>query len=303
MYHRPVLLEASIDLMAVIPGGTYVDVTFGGGGHSRKILDLLGSDGRLIAFDRDPDARANAWEDDRLTIIPQDFRHIKRELHSRGISEVDGILGDLGVSSHQFDEPGRGFSFRFEAPLDMRMNPDEELTAAELLNTANEKRLLGIFREFGELSNAKQVADRVLRFRAEKEIQTTGHLEDALKDCIPAKRRSKFLAQVYQALRIEVNHEMEALQALLESSLGLLKPGGRLVVISYHSLEDRFVKRFMKTGNLAGLVEKDFYGKILTPWKQVTRKAIQPPDAEVHDNPRARSARLRAAEKINHPNS
>lgn len=295
-YHNPVLLKESIDLLDIKPDGLYVDVTFGGGGHSKEILKRLDT-GRLFAFDRDKDAAANQPEDKRFVFIPEDFRFIKPMLHSQGIGQVDGILADLGVSSHQFDTPGRGFSFRFDGPLDMRMNTAGPTTAADILNNYSEKQLLEIFRVFGEVPNAKKLVGNIIRRRGSERIQEIGQFENIILDCIPAKRRSKYLAQVYQALRIEVNQEIPALQMLLNASLELIKPGGRLVVIAYHSLEDRFVKRFMRSGNLADKIEKDFYGNPLTPWKLITRRAIQPPEEEITDNPRARSARLRAAER------
>lgn len=295
-YHIPVLLGESIDLLKLKPGGTYVDVTFGGGGHTREILKRL-EGGRLVAFDRDPDAKANLPQDDRITFIPEDFKFIETMLPAYGLDKVDGILADLGVSSHQFDTAERGFSFRFEGPLDMRMNPGQEVSAATLINEAEPEVLLSIFQQFGEVPNAKKLVRLITEQREGGKIMTTGHFETVIRSCIPPHRRSKYLAQVFQALRIAVNHEMESLTALLGSSLNLLKPEGRLVVIAYHSLEDRLVKRFMKTGNLAGKLEKDFYGKPITPWEQVTRKAIQPSEAEIEQNPRARSARLRAAEK------
>lgn len=294
-YHIPVLLEQSIDLLNLKPDGIYVDVTFGGGGHSRELLKRL-QGGRLIAFDRDPDAKANLPEDDRITFIPEDFQFIETMLPAYGVDKVDGILADLGVSSHQFDTAERGFSFRFEGPLDMRMNPNQSTSAATLINEADPELLLSIFRQFGEVPNAKKVVRLITEQREGGRIQTTGHFETVIRSCIPAHRRSKYLAQVFQALRIAVNKEMESLTALLNASLKLLNPEGRLVIIAYHSLEDRLVKRFMKTGNLNGELVKDFYGKPITPWNQITRKAIQPSEAEIEMNPRARSARLRAAE-------
>lgn len=296
-YHIPVLLENSIELLNIKPNGIYVDVTFGGGGHTRELLKRLDG-GRLIAFDRDPDARANLPEDDRITFIPEDFKFIETLLPAYGVEKVDGILADLGVSSHQFDTAERGFSFRFEGPLDMRMNPGQDVSAATLINEAEYETLLSIFQQFGEVPNAKKLARIITEQRVGGKILTTGHFETVIRSCIPQHRRSKYLAQVFQALRIAVNHEMESLVSLLDGSLNLLKPEGRLVVIAYHSLEDRLVKRFMKTGNLAGKLMKDFYGKPITPWNQVTRKAIQPSESEVEQNPRSRSARLRAAEFI-----
>lgn len=291
------MLEDSIELLNLKPDGIYVDVTFGGGGHTRELLRRL-EGGRLIAFDRDPDARANLPQDDRITFIPEDFKFIETLLPAYGVEKVDGILADLGVSSHQFDTAERGFSFRFEGPLDMRMNPGQEVSAATLINEAEPELLLSIFQQFGEVPNAKKLVRVITEQREGAKILTTGHFETVIRSCVPQHRRSKYLAQVFQALRIAVNQEMESLTSLLVASLKLLKPEGRLVVIAYHSLEDRLVKRFMKAGNLNGELMKDFYGKPITPWSQITRKAIQPAESEVEQNPRARSARLRAAELV-----
>ncbi|RMG60794.1 MAG: 16S rRNA (cytosine(1402)-N(4))-methyltransferase RsmH, partial [Bacteroidetes bacterium] len=293
----PVLLEASVEGLALRPDGRYVDVTFGGGGHSRRILAGLGEAGRLVAFDRDPDARANLPEDGRLVFVPEDFKFFEAALTRLQLLPVDGILADLGISSHQIDTPERGFSYRFEAPLDMRMNPTQGRTAADLVNEEDEAELVRIFRDWGEVPNARKLARRLAEVRGGQPISTTGQFEQVIEGCIPPKRRAKYLAQVYQALRIEVNGEMEALAALLTGALRVLKPGGRLAVISYHSLEDRMVKRFMRSGEFRGVVEKDFYGNPLTPWTLITRRALQAGAAEVAANPRARSARLRIAEK------
>lgn len=295
-YHKPVLLNESVDLLAIQPEGTYVDVTFGGGGHSREILSRLEA-GRLIVFDRDPDALGNQMQDERLEFVPRDFRFFDDVWRENGFEKVDGILADLGVSSHQFDTPERGFSFRFPAPLDMRMNTRKGETAADLLLELGEKELADLFYRYGEVANAKKVARLIVAQRELSPITTTVELVSVLESCIPPKRRSKYLAQVFQALRIEVNGEMKSLEALLQASVKWLKPGGRLVVISYHSLEDRMVKRFMKSGNLAGIqVRDDVYGHQITPWQQVTRRAIQASPEEIEQNPRARSARLRAVE-------
>ena len=295
-YHKPVLLKESVDLLAMQPEGVYVDVTFGGGGHSREILSRLEA-GRLIVFDRDPDALGNQMQDERLEFVPRDFRFFDDVWRESGFEKVDGILADLGVSSHQFDTPERGFSFRFPAPLDMRMNTREGETAADLLLELGEKELADLFYRYGEVSNARKVARLIVAQRELSPITTTVELVSVLESCIPPKRRSKYLAQVFQALRIEVNGEMKSLEALLQASVKWLKPGGRLVVISYHSLEDRMVKRFMKSGNLAGIqVRDDVYGHQITPWQQVTRRAIQASPEEIEQNPRARSARLRAVE-------
>ncbi len=271
-----------------------MDVTFGGGGHSREILKRMDA-GKLIAFDRDPAARLNLPDDDRINLIPEDFKFIETMLPAYGVGKVDGILADLGVSSHQFDTADRGFSFRFEGPLDMRMNPGQELNAAKLINESEAEVLLSIFQQYGEVPNAKKLVRIITEQRQSGLIQTTGHFETVIQSCIPQHRRSKYLAQVFQALRIAVNSEMESLTRLLLASLQLLKPEGRLVVIAYHSLEDRMVKRFLKTGNLMGKLNKDFYGNPITPWEQITRRAIQPSEEEIEINPRARSARLRAA--------
>ena len=296
-YHQPVMLEQAVEGLDLQPAGCYVDVTFGGGGHSRRILEGLGPEGRLVAFDRDPDARANVPADDRLVFVPEDFKFFEAALRRLDLMPVDGILADLGISSHQIDTPERGFSYRFEAPLDMRMNPTQGQPASALLNEAPEEELVRIFRDLGEVPNARKLARRLVEVRGGQPISSTGQFEQVITSCIPPKRRAKYLAQVYQALRIEVNGELEALAALLTGALQALRPGGRLVVISYHSLEDRMVKRFLRSGNFAGQVERDFYGNSLSPWELVTRRALQPNSAEIADNPRARSARLRVALK------
>ena len=296
VYHIPVLLEKSIELLNIKREGVYVDVTFGGGGHSREILKRLGEKGRLVVFDRDPEALNNAPVDERLTCILSDYQFIERELVNSGIQSVDGILADLGVSSHQFDTAERGFSFRFDGPLDMRMG-QQELSAAYVLNEYDEAELVRIFREYGEIQNAKKLVRIILEARAKEEISQTQQFSAIIESCVPPKRKSKYLAQVYQALRIEVNQELSSLRTMLESSEKLLNPEGRLVVISYHSLEDRMVKRFMKSGNIAGVLARDFYGNPISPWEQITRKAIQADSQEIELNPRARSARLRTVEK------
>ncbi|MDX1908311.1 MAG: 16S rRNA (cytosine(1402)-N(4))-methyltransferase RsmH [Bacteroidia bacterium] len=293
-YHIPVLLHQSVELLGLQAGGVYVDVTFGGGGHTGEILRRLAGQGRVVAFDKDPDARMNIPDDPGLVFVPADFKFIETALEARSIGPVDGILADLGVSSHQFDTAERGFSFRFDGPLDMRMDPSQGESAASLLATAPPESLVRIFRTYGEVPNAPRLATVLVQARTRQAIQTTRDLEFAIRSCLPPRGQAQYLAQVYQALRIVVNGELEALEALLMASLRVLKPGGRLVVISYHSLEDRMVKRFMRSGNLAGIEEKDFYGHSLSPWEQVTRKAIQPDAAEIAANPRARSARLRA---------
>lgn len=295
-YHVPVLLQTSIDLLEVKPNGTYVDVTFGGGGHTRELLARL-KDGRVVAFDRDPDAARNRIADERLIFVAQDFKFIETMLAREGIETVDGILADLGISSHQIDTPDRGFSFRFDAPLDMRMNPGDELSASQLLQEASSDELLYIFRQYGELPNAKKLTRIICERRKQEKIERTFQLEAIIQDCVPKDRRAKYLAQVYQALRIRINNELVSLEELLKASVKLLKPTGRIAVISYHSLEDRMVKRFFRSGNLEGVLEKDFYGNPLTPWKLITRRAVQASEEEIEANSRARSARLRVVEK------
>ncbi|MCC8035887.1 MAG: 16S rRNA (cytosine(1402)-N(4))-methyltransferase RsmH [Rikenellaceae bacterium] len=297
-YHIPVLAPESVQLLDIRPGGTYVDLTFGGGGHSGMILESLGEGGRLWAFDQDPDAARNAPDDPRLGFIAGNFRFMRGLLRERGVERVDGILADLGVSSHHFDTPHRGFSFRFDAPLDMRMNPSGRLTAAKVLNTYTEENLAAIFARYGELERSYRLAATIVRRRDEAPLETIGELLGAIEPLVPKQTRTKYLSKLFQALRIEVNGEIAALEMALDQSLKVLVPGGRLVVISYHSLEDRIVKNFMRSGNFGGEVEKDFYGRALSPWKPITRKAVIPDAAETAANPRARSAKLRAAEKI-----
>lgn len=294
-YHVPVLLHESIDGLAINPNGVYVDVTFGGGGHSKELLTRLDK-GRLIAFDQDPDAQANVPNDERFTLIPQNFRYMQNFLRMYGIQEVDGILADLGVSSHQFDEASRGFSLRFEGPLDMRMSQNQALSAADLVNKLEANELARILRQYGEVKGSMRVANAIIAKRDEERITTTTALNKVLMPLVPPKKQNKFIAQVYQALRIEVNDEIAALKALLIQSEKLLKKGGRLSVISYHSLEDRLVKYYMRAGNFDGEVEKDFYGNPIAPYKLVTRKAVMPDEKELSTNNRARSARLRVAE-------
>lgn len=294
-YHVPVLLHESIDGLAINPNGVYVDVTFGGGGHSKELLTRLDK-GRLIAFDQDSDAQANVPNDERFTLIPQNFRYMQNFLRMYGIQEVDGILADLGVSSHQFDEASRGFSLRFEGPLDMRMSQNQALSAADLVNKLEANELARILRQYGEVKGSMRVANAIIAKRDEERITTTTALNKVLMPLVPPKKQNKFIAQVYQALRIEVNDEIAALKALLTQSEKLLKKGGRLSVISYHSLEDRLVKYYMRAGNFDGEVEKDFYGNPIAPYKLVTRKAVMPDEKELSTNNRARSARLRVAE-------
>ncbi len=297
-YHTPVLLEESVGLLEIRPDGIYADLTFGGGGHSRRILQDLDSKGHLYSFDQDRDTRQNCPDDERFTYVESNFRFLRGALRLRGVSEVDGILADLGVSSHHFDAVERGFSFRGDAPLDMRMNQRGSLTAARIVNEYSSEDLTRILGDWGEVETPWKVANCIVKARAKAPVETTAELVEAVAPCTPKKDPSKFLTKLFQALRIEVNGEMEALKMALEQSLKVLKPGGRLVVISYHSLEDRLVKNFMRSGNFRGEVEKDFFGRAETPFKIITRKAVTPTDEELERNPRSRSARLRAAEKL-----
>ncbi|HIW65390.1 MAG TPA: 16S rRNA (cytosine(1402)-N(4))-methyltransferase RsmH [Candidatus Alistipes intestinipullorum] len=296
-YHIPVLLEESVGLLAIDPAGTYVDLTFGGGGHSRRILSALGPEGRLYAFDQDRDARRNCPDDRRFHFVESNFRFLRGALRLRGVGQVDGILADLGVSSHHFDALERGFSFRGEAPLDMRMNQRARRSAAEVVNGYSSEELTRILGDWGELETPWKVANCIVRARAAAPLVTTAQLVGAVRPCTPRKEESKFLTKLFQALRIEVNGEMEALRMALEQSLKVLRPGGRLVVISYHSLEDRLVKNFLRSGNFSGQPETDFYGRRLAPFEVLTRKAVVPSAEELVRNPRSRSAKLRAAVK------
>lgn len=296
-YHTPVLLQESVDLLNVDPGGVYADLTFGGGGHSREILRRLGPGGRLFGFDQDLDARANVPDDPRFTFVRNNFRFLRGCLRQAGVERVDGILADLGVSSHHFDSEERGFSFRFDAPLDMRMNRAAALSAREVVNRYTEEELVRLFRDYGEVEQPYRAAKAVVRARSAGEIATVFELREALGPLIPRNDESKYLAKLFQALRIEVNREMDALKMMLEQALKILRPGGRLVVITYHSLEDRPVKNFLRDGNFEGVAEKDFFGKKETPFELITRKAVVPSVAEIERNPRSRSAKLRAAEK------
>ncbi len=331
-YHTPVLLSQSLELLDVQPSGVYVDLTFGGGGHSRAILERLSAGGALYALDQDAEAKERAFglmEDDQLRsewrsgdaveefgkehtgakeaspplssqfhFVEGNFRFMRGLLRERGVTQVDGVLADLGVSSRHFDSAERGFSFRADAPLDMRMNQRGRLTAAEVVNTYEPARLIAIFRDYGELEQPHKVAGLIAQARRTVPLQTTLELVDAVRPLVPKNDENRYLSRLFQALRIEVNGEMEALKMALEQSLKVLRPGGRLVVISYHSLEDRLVKNFMKAGNFEGAVEKDFYGRPQTPFEVVTRKAVVPGDEEIARNPRSRSAKLRAAKKI-----
>ncbi len=295
------MLSEALDGLNIRPDGTYVDVTFGGGGHSRAILERLGEDGRLYAFDQDEDAKVESGKvrDERMTFINENFRYLKSFLRLHGVRKVDGILADLGVSSHQFDVAERGFSTRFDGALDLRMDRRGEVTAADLVNNLDENELGRLLKLYGELPNARQMAKAIVRARGEKTIVTTSDLKAAVSHHLPRGMENKYLAMLFQALRIEVNGELEALKEMLQQTCEVLVPGGRLVVISYHSLEDRLVKNFIKSGNFEGEVEKDFYGNVLSPMKAVSRGAIQASDAELQVNNRARSARLRVAERKN----
>ena len=298
MYHQPVLLQDTIAGLVNNPNGVYVDVTYGGGGHSREILNLLDTKGRLLGFDQDKDAANNVLQDHRFQFVHSNFKHLKKFLQFYKAYPVDGILGDLGVSSHQFDKPERGFSYRFDEPLDMRMDTSKGTTAAEIVNTYPSQKLAKLFFAFGEVQNAHKIAALIEKVRQIKNIETTGQLAEAVQPILPKGKENKALSQIFQALRIEVNAEIEVLQLLLEQSVEALKPGGRIAIISYHSLEDRLVKNFFKTGNAEGVLHKDFYGNPLTPFKLITKKAIVPTEQEIELNPRARSAKLRIAERI-----
>jgi len=296
-YHNPVLLHPTVDGLNIKPDGIYVDVTFGGGGHSKEILKRLGPNGKLFAFDQDEDALANALPDERFTLINENFRFIKRFLRFHGVKSVDGILADLGVSSHQFDVPERGFSTRFDAELDMRMSQKNDLNAYRVVNEYEEQDLRRVFFDYGELKNAPVLARTIVEARQDYPIKTTDELKDVLAKYLPERVRNKILAQIYQAIRIEVNQEMDVLKEFIEQSLEILNPGGRFSVISYHSLEDRLVKRFIKNGMFEGEPERDFFGNFSVPFKTIG-KLIVPDDAEIKINNRARSAKLRIAEKI-----
>ena len=293
-YHLPVLLHESVAGLNIIPDGTYVDVTFGGGGHSRHILSLLGENGRLFAFDQDADAAAGAIDDPRFCLIPQNFRYIKNYLRMHRVTQVDGILADLGVSSHQFDTASRGFSIREDGPLDMRMNAHGGITAGDIINTYDESQIADILYKYGELRESRQIASRIVRNRP---LESTMELVSLVKNFAPRGKENRLLSQIFQALRIEVNDEMRALEELLSQSGEILRPGGRLSVISYHSLEDRLVKNYIRCGNFSGEAEKDFYGNIICPMKAVNRHVITPSDEEININSRARSAKLRIGEK------
>jgi len=297
-YHNPVLLGPAVDGLNVHTEGIYVDVTFGGGGHSTEILNRLGN-GKLFAFDQDKDALANVGADTRIVLIPHNFKYLAEKLAELQVVEVDGLLADLGVSSHQFDVAERGFSIRFNADLDMRMDQSQLLTARDILNYYPEQELMRVFREYGELNSARKMATEIVRVRGEKFIETSDELKSVVSRFAPRAKENTFYAQLFQALRIEVNDELAALKTLLEQSVQVLKKGGRLVVISYHSLEDRLVKNFINSGNFEGEIQKDFFGKpIGLVFKSITRKPIVPDEKEVEVNPRSRSAKMRIAEKL-----
>lgn len=296
-YHNPVLLEESVDALDIMPGGVYVDATFGGGGHSREILSRMDSTARLYSFDQDADAERNIVDDDRFTFVRSNFRYLENWMRYYGIEHIDGILADLGVSSHHFDDETRGFSFRFDAPIDMRMNKRAGKTAADILNDYTEEQLADIFYIYGELKTSRRIAAAIAKARAVKPIKTTTDLLTIVDPLMPKERQKKDLAKVFQALRIEVNREMEALKEMLTAAVRLLRPGGRLSVITYHSLEDRMVKNVMKTGNVEGKVEKDFFGRTSANMRPLQGKPITPSAEEQTDNPRSRSAKLRIGVK------
>ena len=297
-YHLPALLAESLQLLDIKPEGTYIDATFGGGGHSRGIIEKLNKEGHLFSFDRDMDAYLNKIDDERFTFVNGNFRHIENFMRFYGVDKVDGIIADFGVSFHHFDTPERGFSFRSEAPLDMRMNQKADKTAAQLIQEMNEKEILEILKAYADLKKPAFVAKAISEAKQISEIETTTRLAEVVKNALDPKSEKKELAQVFQAFRIAVNHEAEDLKLFLNSTLKVLKPGGRLVTLTYHSMEDRMVKNFFKTGNIEGKEEKDFYGNLSTPWKVLTRKPLEASAEEVERNPRSRSARLRAAELI-----
>lgn len=297
VYHIPVLLNESIEGMNLHADGIYADMTFGGGGHSKEILRRMGEDCHLYSFDQDEDAEKNIVDDKRFTFVRSNFRYLHNFMRYYGVEQLDGILADLGVSSHHFDDSERGFSFRFDGKLDMRMNKRAGMTAADIVNTYDEEKLADVFYLYGELKNSRKLAATIAKTRQQKQITTIGEFLDIIKPLFGREREKKELAKVFQALRIEVNHEMEALKEMLYEATDLLKPGGRLVVITYHSLEDRMVKNLIKAGNIEGKVEQDFYGNVQSPFRAVNNKVIVPTDEEVNQNPRSRSAKLRIAEK------
>ena len=297
-YHVPVLLEESVGGLDIKPGGVYVDVTFGGGGHSREILRRLDDKGRLFGFDQDEDAERNIVDDNRFTFVRSNFRYLRNWMRYYGIEQIDGLLADLGVSSHHFDDETRGFSFRFDAPLDMRMNKRSGKTAADILNNYTEEQLSDIFYIYGELKNARRISSAIVKARSNQRIETTGDLMNVTEACFMREREKKEMAKMFQALRIEVNHEMDTLKEMLDGACELLRAGGRLSVITYHSLEDRIVKNMMKAGNAEGKVVQDFFGHTMSPFRQIGNKVIVPSDEEQQRNPRSRSAKLRIAERV-----
>jgi 16S rRNA (cytosine1402-N4)-methyltransferase len=297
-YHVAVLLKESVDGLEIKPDGIYVDVTFGGGGHSREILSRLGNDGHLYSFDQDADAEKNIVSDDRFTFVRSNFRYLKNWMRYYDVEQIDGLLADLGVSSHHLDDETRGFSFRFEAPLDMRMNKRAGLTAADIVNDYDEERLSDVFYLYGELKNARRIASAIVKARQTKRIETTGELLETVGNLFQKEREKKEMAKLFQALRIEVNHEMEALREMLNGACDLLAEGGRLSVITYHSLEDRIVKNMMKAGNVEGKVRQDFFGRVEAPFRAVSNKPVVPDADEQAANPRSRSAKLRVAERV-----
>ena len=296
-YHVPVLLQESVDGLDIKPDGIYVDVTFGGGGHSREILNRLGKMGHLYSFDQDEDAEKNILNDNRFTFVRSNFRYLRNWMRYYGVEQTHGLLADLGVSSHHFDDETRGFSFRFDAPLDMRMNKRSGMTAAEILNNYDENQLADIFYIYGELKNARKIATAIIKARSVKAIETTADLLQATESLFQREREKKETAKLFQALRIEVNHEMDALKEMLSGAQAVLREGGRLSVITYHSLEDRIVKNIMKAGNAEGKVSQDFFGRIKAPFRQISNKVIIPDEEEQLRNPRSRSAKLRIAER------
>ena len=297
-YHVPVLLRESVDGLAIKPDGVYIDTTFGGGGHSREILSRLGKKGHLFSFDQDADAEKNSIDDERFTFVRSNFRYIKNWMRYYGVEQIDGLLADLGVSSHHFDDETRGFSFRYDAPLDMRMNKRAGKTAADILNDAEESQLADIFYFYGELANARRIASTIVKGRGNKRIETTADLLQVTEKLFLREREKKEMAKLFQALRIEVNHEMDALREMLNGARDLIGTGGRLSVITYHSLEDRMVKNYIKAGNSEGKVLQDFFGRVEAPFKSVNTKVVTPSADEQAQNPRSRSAKLRIAERI-----
>lgn len=299
MYHIPVLLHETVDGLNIQPGGIYVDVTFGGGGHSREILRRIDTKAHLYSFDQDADAEQNIPQgDERFTFVRSNFRYLKNWMRYYGVEHIDGLLADLGVSSHHFDDEERGFSFRFDALLDMRMNERAGTTAADIVNRYSEEQLADVFYLYGEMKNSRRLASAIVKARAAHALQTIDDLLQVVKPLMPREREKKDLARVFQALRIEVNHEMDALREMLEAALSMLRPGGRLSVLTYHSLEDRMVKNFIRAGRIDGKVQQDFYGRRLTPWRAINNKVILPSQQEQEENPRSRSAKLRIAEKL-----